>query len=67
MFYITAGNVSNLAEISDYEVEAGIAGRNGRKPIWNGKVKGHRRADGWIVLLEQILKQAKEDACKTSN
>jgi hypothetical protein len=50
-------NKSNLAEISDYTVEVlvgdGTAARS--KTILRETVSGHRRSDGWQVLVQKFL------------
>ncbi len=47
-------NVSGLADISDYEAEVYV---NHRK-IYAGKVKGHKRADGWQALVKKLAEGA---------
>jgi len=51
---ITARNLSNLAEVSDYEVGAWI----NETPIWRGTVRGHHRTDGWTALVRLIADAA---------
>lgn len=55
-FILIAVNKSNLADVSDYGVEARI----NDTVIWRGPVKGHTRADGWRELLRRIADQATE-------
>jgi hypothetical protein len=52
-------NKSALAEISDYNVEVlvGDGTSKGSYTITKGKVKGHRRSEGWKVLVQQFLDQ----------
>jgi len=50
-------NVSNLAEISDYEVIAYINNQQISVPFI---VKGHRRSDKWFPLVERFVAQYKE-------
>lgn len=48
---IDIGNVSDLAEVSDYVVLAGFDDREARQVT----VHGHRRADGWTPLVIRAL------------
>jgi hypothetical protein len=50
MLFVLARNISDLAEVSDYDVSVAINDRT----IWRGEVKGHHRSDGWRALLRLI-------------
>lgn len=54
---ITLRNVSDLAPVSDYEykVLVGDGGLQSRL-VESGMVRGHTRTDGWIALIERLLK-----------
>lgn len=56
MLYITFINKSDLADVSDYEVRAFVNDREIAGPF---KVEGHKRADGWLKLLEQFVEEQK--------
>lgn len=53
-FILVAVNKSNLADISDYDVEA----RVNDTVIWRGAVCAHTRSDGWQALVRRILDEA---------
>ena len=52
-------NKSNLAPVSDYSVEVlvGDGSVERSRTIAFGTVKGHRRDDGWEVLVQAFLDQ----------
>lgn len=51
-------NKSNLAELSNYQVDVYINDLRIAGPF---KVKGHRRSDGWRALLKQFVDQVDVD------
>lgn len=51
MLWVRIVNISDLAEVSDYEIEVGV----NRKIIATGVVKGHKRSDGWRALVRKVL------------
>lgn len=55
-------NKSSLAPVSDYnyEVLVGDGTPERSKTITYGKVKGHRRDDGWQKLVQTVLDQEAE-------
>lgn len=59
-------NVSELADISDYEYTAAVTtintltGEVGERVIERGDVKGHPRVDGWAALVQRLLDQRPE-------
>lgn len=57
---IVLTNMSNLAPESDYkyEVLVGDGTTSGSHTIARGEVKGHKRADGWKALVQQLLEEA---------
>lgn len=52
-------NISDLAPISDYayEVLLGDGTATGSRVITSGEIVGHRRTDGWQVLVEKVLEK----------
>lgn len=54
---VIATNISDLAEVSDYnyEVLVGDGTPERSKTICHGQIKGHRRTAGWKVLIKRIL------------
>ena len=52
-------NKSDLAPISDYTVEVLVGDGTSAhsKTILREEVIGHRRSDGWQVLVEKFLKK----------
>ena len=50
-------NTSQLAPISDYKVQVliGDGTVERTKTLYEGTVEGHRRADGWPMLLQQFV------------
>lgn len=52
-------NISNLAPVSDYNYEVLVGdGTDARSStIARGKVKGHKRDDGWQALVKRVLDQ----------
>ena len=50
MLVIEVANISELREISDYHV--GV--RVNDKILWTGYVRGFRRAEGWVALVERV-------------
>lgn len=57
MLAITFRNISNLAEISDYEYTVLIGGGDRTRVLETGLVRGHRRKDGWEILIEHFMKE----------
>ena len=51
-------NISELAPVSDYRVEVFVNQRQIAGPFI---VKGHKRDDGWLKLVEQFVKENKND------
>lgn len=52
-------NISELAAISDYRYEVLVGDGSPRsKVIARGTVCGHKRADGWKALVQQLLDTA---------
>jgi hypothetical protein len=47
-------NISDLADVSDYDFEVYI----NRTRIASGTVRGHERARGWAALLKLLAEQA---------
>lgn len=54
MLVVTLRNISNLAEVSDYEYQVLIGGGDRIRVIETGHVRGHRRSDGWEVLVRDL-------------
>lgn len=54
---ITIVNVSDLADVSDYKVAVlvgdGTVERS--KLLYETRINGHRRADGWEMLLQRFV------------
>ena len=59
---IVLQNVSNLADISDYEYKVIIGDGSAARSheIASGRVEGHTRSDGWDRLLELLLQQRRD-------
>lgn len=57
MLIIEIINTSGLAPISDYDYKVKL----NYTEITSGSVSGHTRKDGWIPLVEMILKQEIEN------
>jgi len=57
---IVLKNISNLADISDYEATVMVGdGTHARSTVLHrGHVRGHRRADGWQQLVQQFIAHA---------
>lgn len=55
MLAVTFRNISDLADVSDYEYEVLVGGGGRTWLITTGHVRGHRRADGWEVLVKKLL------------
>jgi hypothetical protein len=51
-------NRSNLAEISNYEVDVYVNQKHIAGPF---KVKGHKRSDGWQKLVKTFANNLKEE------
>lgn len=60
---LTLVNVSNLADVSDYRyaVLVGDGTPERSTPLAHGTIVGHRRAEGWQVLVRKLL-EAEPDA-----
>lgn len=54
---VIAANISNLNDISDYNVRVQL----NDLILWKGQVKGHKRSEGWKVLLKQISEATLEE------
>jgi len=54
---ISIRNKSALAPISDYDyvVRVGDGTKEGSREIAAGEIKGHKRADGWQILVQRVL------------
>jgi hypothetical protein len=50
-------NKSNLAEISDYQVDVYVNQRHIAGPF---EVTGHKRSDGWEVLVKKFALELNE-------
>lgn len=50
MLIVLLHNESNLAPVSDYRGQVRINDR----VIWEGRVEGHTREDGWPALLRML-------------
>ena len=55
MLAVTFRNISNLADVSDYEYQVLIGGGKRASLIETGFVRGHRRADGWEKLVKRFF------------
>lgn len=55
MLAVTFRNISDLADVSDYEYEVLVGGGNHVRVIESGLVTGHVRADGWEELVKRFL------------
>lgn len=55
MLAITFRNISELADISDYEYQVLLGGGKRVKIIEEGIVRNHARADGWEQLVRRLL------------
>ena len=53
MLRIQILNTSNLAPVSDYQYSVDVNG----EVIALGTIEGHRRDDGWAVLVKRIAEQ----------
>lgn len=60
---VVARNLSSLAPISDYayEVLVGDGSPQKSRTIVAGIVVGHRRDDGWKVLIQRVLDESADD------
>lgn len=57
MLAITFRNISNLAEVSDYEYTVLIGGGDRTRVLESGFVRGHHRDDGWEVLVDKFRQE----------
>ena len=58
---VVATNMSNLADVSDYNYQVLIGDGSPRsKTIAGGKIEGHKREDGWKALIQRILDETYE-------
>ena len=59
---ITFVNKTNLSPVSnyDYQIMIGDGSLERTATIESGKVLNHTRDDGWVKLVELMLKQRKE-------
>lgn len=57
MLALTFRNISNLAEVSDYEYQVLIGGEKAVRVIEQGVVQGHIRSDGWEKLVRKFLEE----------
>ena len=50
-------NQSELAPISDYTVQVMVGDGTPERSqtIYQGRIEGHRRADGWEALVQKLL------------
>ena len=50
-------NKSDLAPVSDYSVQVlvGDGTPDHSKTIYQGKIVGHRRSDGWQALVQKLI------------
>ena len=55
MLAITFRNLSNLAEISDYEYRVLVTAGDELRIVETGCVRGHARSDGWEQLVRRLL------------
>ena len=55
MLAITFRNISELAEISDYEYRVLIGGDDQIEVLETGFVRGHARPEGWEQLVRRLL------------
>ena len=53
---IVFNNISGLADVSDYEVQVLVNTRR----IYEGRLNGHVRADGWKVLVKKFVEDLEE-------
>jgi len=49
-------NISNLADVSDYEVQVFV----NTKRLYVGEVNDHKRADGWKALVKKFVDELEE-------
>lgn len=57
MLAITFRNISELADVSDYEYRVIVGGKRRIYLIESGLVKGHSRSKGWETLVRKFLKK----------
>lgn len=57
MLAVTFRNISELADVSDYEYQVLVGGGKHVRTLETGYVKNHVRADGWQALVEKFLKE----------
>ena len=52
-------NKSNLAPVSDYNVQVmiGDGSVERSRTIYSGEVTGHKRSDGWLELVARLVKK----------
>lgn len=61
MLWISAQNISDMADISDYEYEVCVTTKAGRKKVLSsGVIEGHERDKGWKELMQRVIDDAKE-------
>lgn len=61
MLVVTLQNMSNMAEVSNYDYEVWVTTTKGTKKfIAVGEIKEHKRSDGWKALVQRVLDEVKE-------
>lgn len=61
MLVLEIRNISQMANISDYEYEVWVTTIRGtKKIIAKGTIEKHIRSDGWKQLVRRILDESKE-------
>lgn len=55
MLAVTFRNISNLADVSDYEYTVLVGGGNYQRVLETGFVRGHHRSHGWEALVKRFL------------
>jgi len=60
---IVLRNVSSLAPVSDYEYKVMVGDGTPEKSqtLAIGTLSGHRRADGWMALVRQMLEGLEQE------
>jgi hypothetical protein len=53
MLIVTFQNLSDLAEVSDYEVVV----RVNHHELWRGRHTGHVRSEGWQILVRDWIEE----------
>lgn len=60
LYVVFTNDGKGTQESSNYTVRTYI----NDKKIWQGRVEGHDRSNGWMVLLQKFLTDGRGESCE---